>query len=265
MYSINRIYNDSVACQCSITVVSPDADIFVTLLYYLNKTWHGMELFLMKKGRIKDEKITQNELYPLHRLVPAIGSTLVDNLPAGHALTGCDSVAKVGTKTSLLKNLGTSGNLIENFGLDKLDEEMIDQAELFLVRITATKAFENCLSFDELRIKRYKQTKDKKFVKLPCSSNEIRQNIKRAYYQTRMWLESAFGDVRELLHPEDYGYDSTLTPIWFISPQRPSNIPLPCSCKSCVRRSCPCRQKEIPCSDYCKCIGQCKSPFENTS
>ncbi len=93
--------------QCSITVISPDADIFVTLLYHLNNTWNGMELHLLKKGRVKVEKVAQNELYPLHKLVLALNTEIVRNLPAGHALTGCDSVAKEGTKTSLFKVLET--------------------------------------------------------------------------------------------------------------------------------------------------------------
>ena len=76
---------------------------------------------------------------------------------------------------------------------------MIDQAELLLVKIAATKAYEKCYSFDDLRTKMYKHSRDKKFIKLPCSSNEICQNT------TRMWLESPYGDVRELLHVEDYG------------------------------------------------------------
>ena len=262
MYSVNRIYQSMTPhSQCSIVVVSPDADIFATLLYHLNKTWHGTELYLLKKGRVKEQKVLQYELYPLHKLTATVGSNVVNNLPAAHALTGCDSVAKVGTKTSMLKTLKTSANLIEQFGLDRLDEEMIDQAELFLVRVIASKAYEKCLTFDELRVKMYKQTRDRKFIKLPCSSNEIRQNIRRAYYQTRMWLEAAFGDAREFLDVENFGFDSAYQPVWFIPPERPPDIPLPCGCKSCVRRLCPCRQKNIPCSDYCKCVGNCKSPF----
>jgi hypothetical protein len=258
MFSINKLYETF--SECTITVISPDADIFVTLLYHLNNTWLGMKLYLLKKGRVKDDKVTQNELYPLHKLVSALSVQVVNNLPAGHALTGCDSVSKVGTKASLLKVLQSDSNLIQDFGLDVLDEEMMDRAEGFLVKVVCTKAFNECISFNELRAKMYLQLRDKKFIQLPCSSNEIRQNIRRAYYQTRMWLESAHGDTREILNVEDFGFDNSFAPTWFSWPNRPLDIPLPCKCKSCVRRTCPCREKEISCSNYCKCVGSCKNP-----
>jgi len=152
---------------------------------------------------------------------------VVDYLPAGHALTGCDSVAKVGTKASMLKALRTASGLIEDFGVDRLDQEMLEKAESFLVKIVAPKSLETCPSFDNLRLKIYQQSRDKKFIQLPCTSNEIQQNIKRAYYQARMWLESPFGDIRDVLVAENYGYDSSFNPVWYTSPQRPEDISSP--------------------------------------
>ncbi len=57
---------------------------------------------------MKDEKIRQNELYPLHDLILSMDTGVVDYRPAGHALTRCNSVAKVGTKASMLKALRTA-------------------------------------------------------------------------------------------------------------------------------------------------------------
>ena len=78
------------------------------------------------------------------------------------------------------------------FGLDRLDEEVLSQAEKFLVKVVASKQYQNCETFDELRVRLYHHSREKKFIDLPCSSNAIRQNIKRAYFQARMWLESPF-------------------------------------------------------------------------
>ena len=265
MYSINKIYESRQKGDCAITVISPDADIFVTLMYHLNTSWNGMELYVMKKGRVKCDKALQNELYPLHKLILSIGTAIINGLPAGHALTGCDSAAKIGTKISLLKALEKHGSLINEFGVDRLDEEMIDRAELFLVKIIATKVYQNCSTFDQLRTKLFMHSKEKKFIKLPCSSNEVREHIKRAYYQTRMWVEAPFGDARELMSAENYGYHIDLTPKWFSPPYRPLDVPEPCqTCTSCVRASCPCRQRNIACSSYCKCVDKCKNPLNNT-
>lgn len=135
MYSINKLY-DSTPNNCSISFISPDADIFVTMLYHLRNKWHGMELYLLKKGRVKEDKMLQNELYPLHKLILNLSPSVIDNLPAGHVLTGSDLFAKVGTKPSLLKALKTDSSLIQDFGVDILNDEMIDQAESFLVKVT---------------------------------------------------------------------------------------------------------------------------------
>ena len=63
---------------------------------------------------------------------------------------------------------------------------------------------------------------------LPCSSYEIRQHIRRAYFQARLWLESAARDASQILDVTEYGYDSNLSPTLFVPPQRPLDIPEPC-------------------------------------
>ena len=86
-------------------------------------------MYLLKKGQIKVEKTTQKELYPLHLLIPKLDAKVIDNLPAGHSLTGCDTVAKVGTKNALLKVIATNHTLIGSFGKDRLDGDIISQVE----------------------------------------------------------------------------------------------------------------------------------------
>ena len=68
MFFINQIYLGN-SISCAITVISPDANMFVTLLYNLKNSWLGLELYLMKKGRVKTDSTVQNELYPLHHLI----------------------------------------------------------------------------------------------------------------------------------------------------------------------------------------------------
>ena len=115
MFSISKIYS-SASENCCVSVVTPDTDIFVNLLYYLQNAWHGLNLYLLRKGDVKVKTIHQKELYPLHCLLGRLDSNLVRSLPAGHALTGCDTVAKVGTKFALLKALQQFSNFLEDFG-----------------------------------------------------------------------------------------------------------------------------------------------------
>ena len=72
--------------------------------------------------------------------------------PAGHALTSCDTVAKVGTKKELLHILNSFDPLITGFGREALDYDMLQQAEQFLLNVV-TKKYRFCSTFDELRAK----------------------------------------------------------------------------------------------------------------
>ena len=79
----------------------------------------------------------QQELYPLHLLLTKLDPNVIDQLPAGHALTGCDTIAKVGTKIKkeLLHILNSFDPLITGFGREALDYDMLQQAEQFLINV----------------------------------------------------------------------------------------------------------------------------------
>ena len=69
MYSIQQIYlRISASHNPTITVVTPDADIFVVLLYHLKNNWKDMNLYMLKKGPVKIAAKMQKELHPLHKL-----------------------------------------------------------------------------------------------------------------------------------------------------------------------------------------------------
>ena len=153
-----------------------------------------------------------------------------------------------------------------------MDIDTISSAETFLVKVISKKSDPDCSTFTDLRVAEYQQLKSlkakKKFVDLPCSSNAIQQNIKRAYFQTKMWLEAPFGNAAGIMDPDEFGYivsmsSNSIKPLLFEGPSRPIDVPDPCSnCKTCVKRTCPCRQSALPCNDYCSCsTNDCKNPF----
>ena len=90
-----------------------------------------------------------------------------------------------------MKTLETEDDLLTYFGKEILDDEMMTDAEQFLVKVL-NKKHDSCVSFKELRVKLYHQFKDKKFIELPCSSAAIHENIKKAYMQTRCWLDATY-------------------------------------------------------------------------
>ena len=53
----------------------------------------------------------------MHDLAERIGQSVRDKLPAVHALTGCDTTSKVGTKKATLKAAECAGSeLLSGFG-----------------------------------------------------------------------------------------------------------------------------------------------------
>lgn len=195
-------------------------------------------------------------------------------MPAGHALTGCDTVAKVGTKLAMLKKLKHCNDLISDFGHDRLDGITISAAEQFLVNVIMRSDLAECKTFDEIRLQSYLHMKKKKFVDLPCSSNAIQQNIKRAYMQTKLWIEAPFGNAGAFMDPKQYGFiykeeSDCLDPILFDGICRPQDVPEPCRCKGkvrpCANDSCKCRQNRISCNKYCGCSisDRCQNVFDD--
>ena len=215
-------------------------------------------------------KKPQKELYPLHLLILKMDPKVIDQLPAGHSLTGCDTVAKVGTKTQLLSVLESFDSLITDFGQEALDGDMIQQAEQFLLKMV-TKKYQSCSTFNELRIKMYHhQSRDKKFVDLPCSSNTIHNNIRRLFMQAKLWLDAPYLNAAERMDSQEYGYvfhlnENLIVPKFHDDVVKPHDVPEPCKCTTCVKRTCSCREEEISCSVFCGCADQedkqCKNPF----
>ena len=85
-------------------------------MYNLKNTWKDLGLYLLKKGQIIMPQNTQQELYPLQLLLSKLYPKVIDQLPAGHHFTGCDTFAKVGTKKELLHMLNSFDPLITGFG-----------------------------------------------------------------------------------------------------------------------------------------------------
>ena len=272
MLSIHQVYlqnNKSV----SVTVLTPDTDILVSLLYHLNNEWNGLNLFLMKNSSaLKVPGKKQWEVFPLLDVVSHFGDPVISQLPAGHALTGCDTVAKVGTKAAMLKTLMSEedDHMLLDFGRDRLDNDMLALAEKFLIKVISKK-HSSCDTFNQLRHKMFLRLDKKKLTELPCSSDEIRENIKRANLQTKTWMSSPFIDVSQFTDPTDHGFSydegsSLLIPTLSTVASKPADVPEPCSnCRTCVKVTCRCRQAGVACSDFCSCSEGtgCKNPHDS--
>ena len=102
---------------------------------------------------------------------------------------------------------------------------------------------------------------DKKFKfdlhKFPCTSESLKHLIRRAYFQTHLWLHSSISD-QVSLSPTDYGYEidesEQLIPIIMTASNLPEDFSSPCNCIQCAKKNvCPCCFRKIKCCQFCNC------------
>ena len=117
---------------------------------------------------------------PVHSLVYHMNAAVVDILPPVHALTGCDTTSKVGTKSATLKTVNECDyELLCFFGKTELTDEIISNAEKFLLKCVSD---QNLDKFDNIRYELYhKKLHQFDVEKFPHTSNSTRQYILRAY------------------------------------------------------------------------------------
>ena len=129
----------------SVVIASPDTDMFVAATHHFNilKKYFALEELWFVSGR-SGSRIC----FPIHDLANDLDPELTEVLPAIHALTGCDTASKVGTKSRAVKEGPESYPLLYSFGRDELSEEMISNAEKFLIKCITK---HNVDTFDELR------------------------------------------------------------------------------------------------------------------
>ena len=83
----------------SVVIASADTDIFVpTLHHFFNLKYFDLEELWFVSGRGNSRT-----LFTIHDLANDLDSDLVEVLPAIHAVTGCDTASKVGTKSRAIR------------------------------------------------------------------------------------------------------------------------------------------------------------------
>ena len=242
-------------------VVFGDTDIMVSLMYHhLSWRTYGLrEIWMHHTGNAT----------PLHESTTNLPDEVVRVLPAIHALTGCDTTSKVGTKRQAFNAAHKSEHFhLEDFGIKPLDDEMFLSAEKFLLDNMSRNANRAADSFDQLRYDRYHaRGSSLSMDKLPCTSNSLRKQIKWAYYQCNLWIGAATTHTSQL-SPLEYEYaldeNEFLYPILSVNQVLPQDFPQPCSCLKCARETvCGCRVLGIQCCDFCICKKNCRNLYNS--
>ena len=245
----------------SIVMCSTDADVYVRAAYhYSSLSSFGLNDFWLVTGNKSTRKCI-----PLHMITQVLNSRTIKNLPAAYGLSGSDSTSKVSTKAAVLKALLEHGHLLDAFGLDELSEGMSQNAEEFLVKCILSSS--GCTNFNDLRYEMYHHKKFKfDLHKFPCTSESLKNHIRRACFETHLWMHSSIFE-RVSLSPTDYGYEidesEQLIPIIMTASNLPDDFPSPCNCVKCAKKNvCPCRVRKIKCCQFCKCQSSqvCQNP-----
>ena len=88
-----------------VIIASSDTDVLVCSIYHFSQ-WmysHLQEMWIVSGCS------TSKRALRVHEVVDNMNTDIVDILPAVHALTGCDTSSKVGTKKSAFKHLSNMG------------------------------------------------------------------------------------------------------------------------------------------------------------
>ena len=164
-------------------------------------------------------------------------SELIDILPAIHALTGCDTTSKVGTKAkALIKGKKGVYTLLCNFGKEEINGEINTGTEKFFLKFITSRDVE---SFDDLRFLIY-HTKHHQFDRewFPPTSACIKQHIFWVYLQCYMWFHAPFTEDIQV-NFLDCGYiladDEHLLPVIMAEAPIPDEFPAPCNCLKCAK------------------------------
>lgn len=171
------------------------------------------------------------------------------NLPAFHALTGCDVVSGfygIGKKkawgvfqqhSDLLTSLGVSATDME----DNLDSYTINpsttaDAEKFVCKLYQPNCEDS--QINKVRYRMFQQAKDKLLKHLPPTYDTLSEHIKRTHLQAIIWKESNFAQPSQPL-PTQLGWtldNNRLIPVLATKPAVPTNYlaTVSCNCKDNV-------------------------------
>ncbi|XP_078661436.1 uncharacterized protein LOC144905583 [Branchiostoma floridae x Branchiostoma belcheri] len=257
-----------------INIVCEDTDVFVLLLHYYAQL--NLTCRLTMEGPSAE------------RTTIDIGATasehghLLSQLPAAHALSGCDTVAQcfgVG-KSTVIKVL-TSGVELHKLGV--LSEDMgdiIEEATAFMAACYGVKSVvgshECCRFFNmsEVRGEVWRRRMGSKTVtkapdlrSLPPSTEAFEENVRRAHIQTAIW-KYATSYEPPALDPVQFGWERdersrclvpvTVQPDVTVAPPEVLEM-VRCGCATeapCSTSMCGCYTAHLSCTIFCGCHGQ---------
>jgi len=249
----------------SIKVVCDDTDVFILMLYFYNTEDLTCDVSMespIAGRRVIDIKATAIQ----HK-------ELTSQLPAAHALTGCDTVSfifGIGKVTAVKALHG--GCHLRSLGEEDANMDLaISEATVFIAACYGSKEKGNMSAIRHAvwtsKIAKPKITSAPKLKCLPPTREAFVEHVRRAHYQTAVWKAALSTDPPKL-DPLEHGWSMDETNQCL----RPVTIPagvlaaptevlqmIKCGCSSarpCSTGRCGCVSAQMSCSTFCSCSAQ---------
>jgi hypothetical protein len=226
-----------------------DTDVLILLVHF--KKYLTSELW-MKVGRADNVRYI-----PVHEI--NLSEALSKNLPAFHALTGCDTTSQFGGlgKKSCWKIYLEYHHYLNSVGVDDFSDDIFGNMHDFVLNLYSKNA--DITSINTLRGLMAASTS---FPKLPPTKDALKQHCLRVHYQTKVWL-NAMVPCPQLPPIEEFGWymdeKGEVLPVLTTLPPLPEKLTVLTSCgckKDCASKVCTCKKSKLGCIGACKCMAQ---------
>ena len=248
-----------------IRIVSDDTDVFILLLHFYYTYNLSCTLTMESTTNSKRTVVDIGESVKEHQEV-------MHSILACHALSGCDTVAKLSGigKVTALNTLKKTNSRLFNIGDTAADfKDISEEATTFVSTFygVKNKEFNNMsdVRFHVWSVKVGRNTTvSPKLQALPPTTEAFLENVKRAHLQLAIWLSADTSDPPNL-NPEEYGWirdgpSKCLLPV--LLPPGTAAAPnevlkmIRCGCESeqpCSTLRCRCASAHLPCTIFCAC------------
>lgn len=196
----------------------------------------------------------------------------MSDLPAVHALSGCDTVSichSIGKGTAI-KVLKSQKCPVNSIGEETADlEDVIRQSTNF---VASCYSIDRVQTMSEARVRVWAKKAGKslasapKLQSLPPTTESFCENAKRAHYQACVWKHAVDQDP-PALDPLKYGWSRDEDQKALMPVMVPAGVKIAppyilkmirCSCESqtpCSSLRCGCKSSRIACTVFCACRG----------
>ena len=173
-------------------------------------------------------------------------------------------ISKTKVWNALQKFRSASDLPLEGFGVRDVSA-MYPAVYQFICELYGHPEFDNV---NDLRV--LLANKDERSIAcLPPCKDSLDEHIKRAYWQTRIWLHSDIASA-DLGNPAEYGWEKSedvLKPVLYSGIGAVQLLSgLYCKCKKMKKNACanncPCEALKLECIELCNCYGSsCRNPY----